>query len=278
MEPPNRLAEPPTPYQDLNRVLRSLVDGVRDVFGEQFVGAYLQGSFAVGDFDLHSDVDLILVVQAVPTKSQVEGLQRNHDRVMAAPSRWATHLEYSTFPLAVLQAPPRPGDLLWYFDNGAPRLIQSEHCNTLLVRAVVREQGITLAGPPPATLLAPVDPEDLRQEIHGTMTRWGEQVLADPGLIDNRFYQAFAVLSFGRMLHDLHTGRPGSKLAGAEWIIYNRLAEDFNGLIERSWNRRLNPANWIGLPADPDELQATLAFIRHVLELARRSVADEAGS
>jgi predicted nucleotidyltransferase len=28
--------------------------------GRQFVGAYLQGSFAVGDFDEDSDVDLLI--------------------------------------------------------------------------------------------------------------------------------------------------------------------------------------------------------------------------
>jgi predicted nucleotidyltransferase len=35
---------------------------VQDVLGTGFVGAYLQGSFAVGDFDRHSDVDFIIVI------------------------------------------------------------------------------------------------------------------------------------------------------------------------------------------------------------------------
>ena len=49
----------PTPYQDLNVVLTRLVGGVQTALGATFVGAYLQGSFAVGDFDEHSDVDFI---------------------------------------------------------------------------------------------------------------------------------------------------------------------------------------------------------------------------
>jgi hypothetical protein len=44
----------PTPYADLNQVLRELVSRIIDVLENDFVGAYLQGSFAVGDFDLHN--------------------------------------------------------------------------------------------------------------------------------------------------------------------------------------------------------------------------------
>jgi hypothetical protein len=37
----------PTPYPDLNVVLGELVTRVQDFMGDQFIGAYLQGSFAV---------------------------------------------------------------------------------------------------------------------------------------------------------------------------------------------------------------------------------------
>jgi hypothetical protein len=57
----------PTSYADLNIVLRDLVTRVRDVRGDNFIGAYLQGSFAIGDFDIYSDVDvIILVVEDIP--------------------------------------------------------------------------------------------------------------------------------------------------------------------------------------------------------------------
>jgi predicted nucleotidyltransferase len=38
-------------------VLGELVSGARAVLGSNFAGAYLQGSFAVGDADEQSDVD-----------------------------------------------------------------------------------------------------------------------------------------------------------------------------------------------------------------------------
>jgi predicted nucleotidyltransferase len=67
--------------------------------GADFVGAYLQGSFALGDFDRHSDVDFIVVVEDNLTPTQVGALQVMHDKVYVLDSEWAKHLEGSYFPL-----------------------------------------------------------------------------------------------------------------------------------------------------------------------------------
>jgi hypothetical protein len=249
---------------------------VESLLGEELIGIYLQGSFALGDFDLHSDVDFIAVIERDLTPSQVGALQEVHGRIHDLNSRWAKHLEGSYFSRATVLTAPRRGDLLWYLDNGARTLIRSDHCNTLLVRSIVREQGIALAGPPPETLIEPVPPEALRGEIYTTINEWGQDILRDPSRINNRFYQAFVVLNYCRMLHDLQRGQAGSKLAGAEWMVYSGLAGEWVGLIERSWTRRSNPANWVGMPADPDDFGATLEFMRYAMGLSHRFMETEA--
>lgn len=264
----------PTPYHDLNRVLQELVSAVRTLLDENFIGAYLQGSFAIGDFDLHSDVDFIVVMQRDLTLTQVDALQEMHARIYNMNSRWAKHLEGSYFPKDIIRTSPQRGDTLWYLDNGARHLIRADHCNTHVVRFVVREQGVTLAGPLPETLIEPVPPAVLRREIYTTLNEWGQTILLDPETINNRFYQAYAVLSYCRMLHDLYRGQAGSKLAGAEWIIYHGYAKEWDGLIERSWARRSNPANWVGLPADPDDFAATLEFISHIMALSHQYIEE----
>jgi hypothetical protein len=40
-----------TPFADLNQLLAELVDGVGQLLGDNFCGAYLQGSFAVAHAD-----------------------------------------------------------------------------------------------------------------------------------------------------------------------------------------------------------------------------------
>jgi hypothetical protein len=146
----------------------------------------------------------------------------------------------------------------------------SDHCNTVLVRCVVREMGVTLAGPPPATLIDPISVDVLRDETRATMLGWGREVLAKPEPWANRFYQGYLVLNYARMLHDLVIGRPGSKRAGAEWAKAT-LGPEWIDLIDGAWTTRPNPGVSARTPADPEAYARTLDFLRVVLAQAERS-------
>src|SRR5205807_3839566 len=111
-------------------VLLDLVDSVQAVLSTNFVGAYLQGSFAVGDFDLHSDVDFIMVIEEELSHEEVHGLQAVHERIYDLDIPWAQHLEGSYFPKQVLRDHTRLGRQLWYLNHGSRSLIPSDHCNT----------------------------------------------------------------------------------------------------------------------------------------------------
>ena len=142
MEPKNKTL--PTPYPELNTVLGVLVNSVQDILSTNFVGAYLQGSFATGGFDIHSDVDFIIVIADRLSKNHVHALQAMHERVYCLEFPWAQHLEGSYFPKDMLRHHAQRGKNLWYLDHGARSLTESNHCNTVIVRWVVREQGVTL--------------------------------------------------------------------------------------------------------------------------------------
>lgn len=256
---------PPTPYPELNIVLRELLKNVQEVLTASFVGAYLQGSFAVGDFDIHSDVDFAIVVEAELSPGQVDALQAMHERIFSIDIPWAQHLEGSYFPRDVIRKPPERGRGLWYLEHGAHSLIQADHCNTLLVRWVVREDGVTLAGPPPKTLVDPISAEALRAEMWNALTGWGREIIANPKPYYSHFYQAFIVLHYCRVLHDLHTGFPGSKLAGAQWAKAN-LDSSWSALIDRAWDGRPDPAASIRRPPDPEDFEKTLKFVSYVIE------------
>jgi hypothetical protein len=254
----------PTPYAELNQVLSDLVSRIQHILESNFIGAYLQGSFAVGDYDQHSDVDFIIVVENELSSIQVDALQIMHDQVYQLDSEWAKHLEGSYFPKEILQQHSKRGVNLWYLDHGARSLARSDHCNSILVRWVVREKGISLAGPPPKTLVDPMSKELLRAEIFETLTNWGHQILDDPAPFNNRFYQAFIVLSYCRMLHDLHRGYPGSKRDGAEWAK-TILDPSWSDLIDGSWDGRPDPATKVRQPADTKDFERTLKFVEYVM-------------
>ena len=254
----------PTPYAELNAVLAELVQSVRRALGDTFVGAYLQGSFAVGDFDQHSDVDFIIAIRDELSDSQVADLQTTHQRIYGLGSEWAKHLEGSYFPLDVLRHRERRGTALWYLDNGSQTLIPSNHCNTMLVRCVVRDMGVTLAGPSPATLVDPIPIDALREETRATIREWGREILDRPEVYANRFYQGYLVLNYARMLHDMMVGRPGSKRAGAEWAK-DRFGPAWTDLIDRAWGGRPNPAVSVREAADPADYERTLEFVRLII-------------
>jgi hypothetical protein len=254
----------PTPYPELNAVLQEMVSGIQAVLQDNFVGAYLQGSFAVGDFDEHSDVDFIVVTEGELSEGQVSALQNLHPRIYQLHSPWAQHLEGSYFPKAVLRDLTQSGKNIWYLDHGATVMIPSNHCNTIVVRWTVRENGIALAGPPPKTLIDPIPVDLLRMEIREVIEWWGAEILADPQHYNNRFYQAFIVLSYCRMLHSLHVGYPDSKRAGAEWAKAN-LDPAWSGLIDRTWANRPNPAFSVRQPADPEDFARTLKFVQYCI-------------
>ncbi len=259
----------PTPYSELNNVLQDLVNSVQEILDNNFIGAYLQGSFAVGDFDIHSDVDFIIVTETEPSDNQIHALQIMHERIYNLGTRWAQHLEGSYFPKEILRHHSQRGEKLWYLDNGSRSLIKADHCNTIVVRWVVRENGVILAGPPPETLVESISIELLRREIMETITGWGQEIIDNSAHFNNRFYQTYIVLNFCRMLHDLHTGYPGSKRAGAEWAKAN-LDTTWNGLIDRTWSGRPNPAISVRQPADPKDFESTLKFVKHVINKSKQ--------
>jgi hypothetical protein len=257
----------PTPYPELNEVLLELTSSVRAVLGTSLVGLYLQGSFAHGGFDEHSDVDFVAVTRGELSDAGVRALDEVHTRVYDLGSEWAKHLEGSYFPAEVLRTCDARGQDLWYLEHGDRTLIRSTHCNTAVVRWIVREHGVTLFGPQPVGLVDEVPADVLRAEVLKTMRDWGAEILAEPERFRNHFYQAFIVLSYCRMLHSLETGKVGSKREGAEWAK-ETLDASWIGLIDRTWSGRPDPATRVREPADPDEFRRTIEFMQYAIALA----------
>jgi Nucleotidyltransferase domain len=154
----------PTAFPELNAVLGELVAGARSVLGESFYGAYLHGSFAAGDADVYSDVDFIVVTREDLTDEQQAGLQAMHRRIYGLETPWAQHLEGSYAPERWLRRMDWSRSPFLYLDNGSDQLVWDSHCNTAVVRWLLREHGIALEGPEPRTLVDPVAASDLRRE------------------------------------------------------------------------------------------------------------------
>ena len=260
-----------TPYSELNAVFASLLEGTQNILNENFVGLYIVGSFALGDFDTDSDADFLVVTHGDVTDTQEAALQIMHGQIydleiLWTSTSWAKHLEGSYINKSLLKRPDPLRTPLLYLDNTARVLERSDHCNKALVRWTLREHGIALAGPDPKTLVDSVSPTDLRSETSRIMREWLTEILAKPDLLDNRWYQAFAVVSPCRMLYTMREGTITSKLQAVRWAQAN-LESRWNDLIERAWQDRPNPSLKSRLQADPDDSRDTLEFVQYALGL-----------
>jgi predicted nucleotidyltransferase len=247
----------------LNAILETLTARVSDILGSELVGAYLQGSFALGDWAEHSDVDFLFITKGELSENTLEALQAMHKEIYALPSTWAQHLEGSYFSRAAL-ASSDMNTRLWYLDNGSQHLVQSTHCNTRVVRWTTREHGIALFGPDPKTLIPPVSSEALRAEVRDVMRDWRAEI--NERRFDSRWYQQFVVLSYARMLHTLETGSVHSKRAGALWAQAN-LEPRWGALIETAEQEQARQRDNYKRPADPEAVAQTLAFVQSALKL-----------
>ena len=278
----------PTPFPELNAVLAHLVTETRRLLADNFVGAYLQGSFAVGDADRYSDCDFIVVTRRDVRPDELTPFQALHASIHELPDNpWRNQLEGSYAPAAILKrwsTTPRdpPGEArgddwgdpgmsgsparaypFWYLDHGAKTLVRSEHDNSQVVRWSLREKGVALAGPDPKQLVDPVTPDALRAEVRHTMDLAARLDLEPMHLAA---WQVFWVGLYCRMLHTLVTGKVGSKPASLSWA-QGALDPAWAGLIGRAKALRKGMPE-AAAPADPDDVAATRAFVRYAQEWA----------
>ena len=255
----------PTAYPEVNAILRLLLEQTRAVLGTQFVGLYLYGSLSSGDFDpASSDIDFLAVTEGELPPETVERLGAMHARLASSGLPWANRLEGSYIPRAALlrhdpsnARHPTIG-LDWDFGLG------QHGPEWVIQRWIVREQGVTLAGPPPATLIDPVTPEMLRAAVIDSLLGfWAEQLQGpEPEWLRTREYQAFAVLTMCRALYTLAQGALVSKPAAAAWARA-ALDSQWVPLIERALAWRHDRR--------PDDLTETLDFVRFAVERARQA-------
>ncbi|TCM49970.1 aminoglycoside adenylyltransferase domain-containing protein [Kribbella sp. VKM Ac-2568] len=267
-EPTSEPIDGPTPYDELNRLLVELTGTAREILGDNFAGAYLQGSFALGDADLQSDCDFLIPVHRPISADQEAALRALHDEIPTREGFWTQHLEGSYPVLGELRTLDGLGRDWLYIDHGWRQMQWSTHCNTEVVRWTLREYGVTLAGPDPRKLVEVVPAEALRERMRADIPR----LLTDLATwisIEMAWGQRYAVTTLCRMLYTLDTGRVCSKKAALRWAA-DALDPRWSGLCLRTLEGRalgFDPED----AAEPAAVAETIALAEYATAIARRS-------
>lgn len=246
-----------TPYPKVNLVLQQLLTNVQAILGDRFIGLYLYGSLASGDFNPKtSDIDFVVVTTDELPIEMISALEAMHLRLKDTRLKWARKLEGAYIPQHALRR---------YDPNAAPCpainegrfYLDRQGSDWVIQRHILREYDAAIAGPSLRDLIDPVQPDDLRQSIREVLRDWWEPMLHDPAWIRTGEYQAFAVLTMCRALYTFHYGTIASKPVSARWA-QQTLYERWTNLIEWALRWEQDSAS--------DHLGETLEFIRYTIE------------
>jgi hypothetical protein len=211
-----------TPLSEINGLLTDLSAAMQTVLQRHFVGMYLYGSLALGDFDPGtSDIDMMVITDGELPASDVAGLERMHARFGESGSPWASRLEVVYIPTNALQIDVAPTALFPQVEKDREWGLYPVESGWVIQLFTLREHGLVVAGPDPTSLIAPIAPDDVRRASAAHAVTWAEQARSDPKWliwIRNREHQTFVVMTLCRMLYSLRTGTVASKPGAARWM------------------------------------------------------------
>jgi predicted nucleotidyltransferase len=227
----DRLMSSDSTAQQLDRLVALL----REVFGDDVIGAYLHGSAVMGGLRPHSDIDVLGVLARPAT---TEEKRRLIDGLLAISSGWPPRSPLRPIELTlVVHSEIRPwrypptielqfGE--WFrkdIEQGRDEPWDRVYPDLAPLLAMVLQGNRPLFGPPPAQLIDPIPQEDLVHAIAGDL----DALL--PGLFEED--TRFAILTMARIWMTVTTGAFTTKDAAADWAL-PRLPAEHREVLERA--------------------------------------------
>jgi predicted nucleotidyltransferase len=257
----------PTPYADVNAAVDFFSARIQAILGAQFVGMYLYGSLATGDFDpQHSDIDLIVLTDGELDDVHFAALRQMHEQFATSGSPKAQRIEAAYIPREALNHRAATEARYPQLETDRPLSREPLEIGWVFQRHSLREHAIVVAGADPRPLIDPVDPDDMRKAIHAIAEMWINDMRSNPTWLDwvvQREAQAFVVLTLCRCLYALDQHTIASKPAATRWA-QAALDPRWSGLIERAVEGKHQAGR-----ATHGDIAQTLALVRYVEEKSR---------
>lgn len=194
---------------DVAELMQSFASGLRRVLGGKLVGVYLGGSVSLGDYCAgSSDLDFLVVTDGRLSPADLDALAVFHREFLTAhPSAGRLEGDYAPreciIPEGTTVPVPRCKRGAFVPEVDQVMLSADNICN-------MRENGIAFYGPPPAEVLPPVSPDQVRAAVRAMLAE-------APKPAQRPEEQADELLDLLRSLCALETGKPTTKAQGAEW-------------------------------------------------------------
>jgi predicted nucleotidyltransferase len=243
-------------------ILHDLLEQVQAVLGEQFVGLYLHGSLALGDFDLTtSDIDFAVVTQNHLEAETISKLEVMHKNLLESSSKTAAMLEGAYIPSDEFRRHDELAPAMPQVHGDAFYIAQLEP-HWVLNRAILREHGVTLAGPNPSGLIDPISLDARQKAVRDFLCEWWQPMLTDSTRLENAEYRVYAVQTMARALCTLETGKLLSKPGAIHWALEHSPVE---------WHDTFRNVQIGQVPT----LNQTILFLNYSISVANHSRLEE---
>jgi Domain of unknown function (DUF4111) len=202
-------------------ILSELLDQVQVVLEKEFVGFYLHGSLALGDFDMaSSDIDFAIVTEHLLEPETISKLETMHKNLLGIFPKTAAMLEGAYIPSSMIRHHDIHAPAIPHVHGESFYLAQLES-HWILNRAILRESGVTLTGPKPGSLIDPISLEDRQHAVRDFLQDWWQPMLTDHSRLGDIEYRIYAIQTMARALCTLETGELRSKPGAIRWALEN---------------------------------------------------------
>lgn len=245
-----------TIYPDINEIIATVANGIKNIFDERLVGVYLFGSLSYGDFNVESsDIDLEAVLTKAATVDELAQIKKLHQQISTDLPFWSKRFECSYTPLEMLSeimppTTPRPycGESTLY--EAAP------YGNEWIINQyLLYQHGITVSGPPFKTLSPPINIVDVQKASMRDLFKEWEPKITDREWLKNSHYQSYLILNLCRILNTVMNAEARSKKVSAEWV--KKTYPEWQDLIQTA-------ENW-HYGVDMNRTDETIEFIKFTI-------------
>ena len=207
---------PHSERQQVTRILSQLIEGLKDILGDQLVGIYLYGSLITGDFNFKvSDIDLVVVLEDSLDDRLFASLYQLHTQVVSDFPAWDNRLELAYISRHALLNFRTQTSAIGIISPGEPFHLIQAGSDWLISWYALRETGIAQHGPPIQTLIKPMPLDAWLESVREHVCHYRESVKkphGSPAL-------SYIVLTVARGLYTLEHGYAVSKTEAAEWAV-----------------------------------------------------------
>lgn len=221
---------------EVRELLDDVLDGVQTALGDSFVGLYVRGSLALGDFDDYtSDVDLVAFMEQPLDEAQFRALRAMHRRIESSRSPYVSRYEITYLDrLAVRRFVP--GERHATLRQGGSLEWVEHRVDCIIERWVLREHGFRILGPDPHALIDPITSEQIAAASRARLAEW-VRWLDHPEERDwaevPRGLLAYQVETICRCRYAITQGTVATKPQAVRWAL-DAFPVQYRDTVERS--------------------------------------------